>query len=129
MYVCEESHCGIVPMKHSNNDGISSAESAEGRLQLKENALSPDMYPTQCGTAHVPWVGERADRRQACMLGVIHPREEPDALMSARPGPSGGYHASDIPTGISLSPKRPNDLGKSKENRLQKGFGCVKPSW
>jgi len=24
--------------------------------------------------------------------------------MSARPGPSGGYHASDIPTGISLTP-------------------------
>jgi hypothetical protein len=26
--------------------------------------------------------------------------------MSARPGPSGGYHASDIPTGISSSPCR-----------------------
>ena len=28
-------------------------------------------------------------------------REEPDALRSARPGPSGGYRVSDIPTGIS----------------------------
>src|SRR5215472_2929916 len=36
-------------------------------------------------------------------LAVLHPREEPDALTSARPGPSGGYHASDIPTGISSS--------------------------
>ena len=26
--------------------------------------------------------------------------------MSARPGPSGGYHASDIPTGIFRSRKR-----------------------
>jgi hypothetical protein len=32
------------------------------------------------------------------------PREEPDALMSARPGPSGGYRASGIPTGISKCP-------------------------
>ena len=24
--------------------------------------------------------------------------------MSARPGPSGGYHVSDIPTGIELTP-------------------------
>ena len=34
MYVCEESHCGIVPMNHSNRDGASSAESEEGRLRL-----------------------------------------------------------------------------------------------
>ena len=63
MDVCEESHCGIVPMNHSNNDGTSSAESEEGRLRLKENTLSSDTYPTQCGTARVPWVGEFADKR------------------------------------------------------------------
>src|SRR6516225_3489491 len=40
VFVSEESHCGIVPMKHSNNDGTLSAESVEGRLRLKENALS-----------------------------------------------------------------------------------------
>ena len=39
VYVSEESHRGIVPMKHSNKDGTLSAESAEGRLRLKENAL------------------------------------------------------------------------------------------
>ena len=39
VYVPEESHRGIVPMKHSNKDGTLSAESAEGRLRLKENAL------------------------------------------------------------------------------------------
>jgi hypothetical protein len=31
VYVCEESHHGIVPMNHSNKDGTSSAESEEGR--------------------------------------------------------------------------------------------------
>src|SRR5437660_8604878 len=30
MYVSEESHCGIVPMNHSNKDRSSSAESEEG---------------------------------------------------------------------------------------------------
>src|ERR1039458_2984856 len=29
MHVSEESHCGIVPMNHSNKDGISLAESSE----------------------------------------------------------------------------------------------------
>ena len=46
VYVCEESHCGIVPMNHSNNDGTSSAESEEGRLRIKENTLLFDTYPT-----------------------------------------------------------------------------------
>ena len=63
VYVCEESHCGIVPMNRSNNDPQWSAESGEGRLQLKENAHSSDTYPTQSGTARVPRVGECADKR------------------------------------------------------------------
>ena len=46
VYVCEESHCGVVPMNHSNNDKQSSAESGEGRLRLKENAHSSDTCPT-----------------------------------------------------------------------------------
>ena len=36
---------------------------------------------------------------QAQGLAAIHLREEPDALMSARPGPSGGYPVRGIPTG------------------------------
>ena len=60
MYVCEESDSGIVPMNHSNNDGTSLAESEEGRLRLKENALSSDTYPTQSGTARIPQVRECA---------------------------------------------------------------------
>jgi len=58
VFVPEESHRGIVPMKHSNNDETLSAESAEGRLRLKENTLSPDTYPTQSGSARVLRVGE-----------------------------------------------------------------------
>ena len=98
VYVSEESHRGIVPMKHSNKDGTLSAESAEGRLRLKENALSPDTYPTQSGTARVPRVGECADR---LCLAAIYPREEPDALMSARPDLCGGHRATGVPTAIS----------------------------
>src|ERR1700719_4719933 len=46
-YVPEESHSGIVPMNHSNKDGKLSAESAEGRPLIKENARQPNTYPTQ----------------------------------------------------------------------------------
>jgi hypothetical protein len=62
MHISEESHCGIVPMNHSNKDGISSAESEEGRLRIKENTLPLDTYPTQSGSARVPRVGECADK-------------------------------------------------------------------
>jgi len=48
-YVSEESHSGIVPMNHSNKDGKPSAESAEGRPLIKENAHQPSTYPTQSG--------------------------------------------------------------------------------
>src|ERR1700730_15654612 len=46
MYVAEESHSGIVPMNHSNNDSKPSAESAEGRPLIKEDACQPNTYPT-----------------------------------------------------------------------------------
>src|SRR5262249_1253169 len=61
VYVCEESHRGVIPMNHSNQDSILSAESEEGRLRLKENILSLDTYPTQCGPARVPRVEECAE--------------------------------------------------------------------
>jgi hypothetical protein len=63
VHVCEESHCGIVPMNPSNKDGIASAENEEGRLRLKENTPPFDTHPTQRGTARVPRVGECADKR------------------------------------------------------------------
>jgi hypothetical protein len=65
MHVYEESHCGIVPMNHSNNDGASSAESEEGRLRIKENTPPFDTYPTQRGSARVSRVGECADKLYA----------------------------------------------------------------
>ena len=60
MYVCEESHRGVVPMNHSNKDGAWSAESEEGRLRLKENTLPFDTHPTQSGIARVPLMDECA---------------------------------------------------------------------
>jgi hypothetical protein len=53
MHVTEESHCGIVPMNHSNKDGTSSAESEEGRLRIKESASQSNTCPTQSGEACV----------------------------------------------------------------------------
>ncbi len=47
VYVCEESHSGVVPMNHSNKDKRSSAESGEGRPLIKENASQPNTHPTQ----------------------------------------------------------------------------------
>ena len=70
VYVCEESHCGIVPMNHSNKDGTSSAESEEGRLRIEENTFPSDTYPTQRGTARVPRMGECADGQYAWPLFI-----------------------------------------------------------
>jgi len=53
MHVTEETHCGIVPMNHSNKDGTSSAESEEGRLRIKESASQSNTCPTQSGEACV----------------------------------------------------------------------------
>ena len=102
VYVCEESHRGIVPMSHSNKDGASSAESEEGRLRLKENALSSGMYPTPERDCACPTGGRACG--QAIRLAAIHLREEPDALMSARPGLCGGHRATGVPTAIQLRP-------------------------
>src|SRR5215813_6335613 len=94
VHVCEESHCGIVPRNHSNKGGVSSAESEGGRLRLKENTFPFDTYPTQCGTARVPRVGECADKPD---VWPPYLREEPDALRSARPGLCGGRSANGRP--------------------------------
>jgi hypothetical protein len=110
VFVSEESHRGILPMKHSNKDGTLSAEGAEGRLRLKENALSPDMYPTQSGIARVLRVGECAVR---LCWAAIYPREEPDALMSARPDLCGGHWATGVPTAIVIHPRLAKERGIS----------------
>ena len=96
-HVTEESDNGRVPMNHSNKDGKLLAESEEGRPWIKENTHPFDTYPTQRGTARVPRVGECADR---LCLTAIYPREEPDALTSARPDLCGGRRATGVPTAI-----------------------------
>jgi hypothetical protein len=63
MYVYEESHCGVVPMNHSNKDGIASAESEAGRVRLKKITFPIRHVPEAEGTARVPRMGEGADRR------------------------------------------------------------------
>jgi hypothetical protein len=65
MQVPEESDSGILPMSHSNKDEQLSAESAEGRLLIKENTLQSGTYPTQSGSARDPRVGECADKLHA----------------------------------------------------------------
>ena len=50
VYVCEESHSGVVPMNHSNKDGKPYAESEEGRPLIKENIHQSSTRPTQSGT-------------------------------------------------------------------------------
>jgi hypothetical protein len=62
MHIPEESDSGIVPMNHSNKDGTLLAESEEGRLLIKENALPSGTYPTLSGSARVPRIGECADK-------------------------------------------------------------------
>ena len=49
VYVCEESHSGLLPMNHSNKDTRMSAESGEGRPLIKENVSQSNTYPTQSG--------------------------------------------------------------------------------
>ena len=44
VYVCEESHSGVLPMNHSNKDTRMSAESGEGRPLIKENAGQSNTY-------------------------------------------------------------------------------------
>ena len=70
VYVCEESHCGVVPMNHSNKDKTPSAESEEGRLRIKENTFPSDTYPTQSGITRVTRVGECATGQYAWPLFI-----------------------------------------------------------
>jgi len=65
VYVCEESHSGVVPMNHSNKDTRSLAESGEERPLIKENAGQPNTYPTQSGKGvSQGWAGVRKAARE-----------------------------------------------------------------
>ena len=54
MYVSEESHDAVVPMKPPNKEAQASAEAVEGRASIKENTQRPRTCPTQCGLSRVP---------------------------------------------------------------------------
>ena len=62
VYVTDESHCGIVPMNHSNKDGRLVGGEWGGKAADQGGHSSFDTYPTQSGTARVPRVGECADK-------------------------------------------------------------------
>ena len=65
VYVCEESHSGVIPMNHSNKGTRSSAESGEGRPLIKENASQPNTHPTQSGERMSQgWAGVRKAARE-----------------------------------------------------------------
>ena len=49
VYVLEKSHCAVVPVNQSNNEGQPSAEAGEERAQMKENIAQSHMQPTQSG--------------------------------------------------------------------------------
>jgi hypothetical protein len=96
MHVSEESDSGVVPMKHSNKDRRSSAESAEGRPLVKENTHPSHTCPTQCGKrVSQGWMGVR---RAAYRFAAMYPRQEPYALMSACTDPCGGQRVTAVPT-------------------------------
>jgi hypothetical protein len=54
MYVSEESHDAIVPMKPPNKGAQALAEVVEGRASVKENTYLPRTCPTRCGLRRVP---------------------------------------------------------------------------
>jgi RNA-directed DNA polymerase len=49
MHVLEKSDCAVVPVNQSNKEAEASAETGEGRAQMKENIDQPHMHPTQSG--------------------------------------------------------------------------------
>ena len=72
MYVFKESDRGIVPMNHSNKDGVSSAESEEGGLRIKENTFPFRHVPDTERDCACPTGGRVYG--QALHMAVIHPR-------------------------------------------------------
>jgi hypothetical protein len=107
MHADEESDEGIVPMKRSNNEGVSSAETGEGRASPKGNGggtaavrtlrrdTASEVYP-----ARRPLLSANQDATRLAMspLRRQNPREEPGAL-AAHAGvcAGGGERSSSLP--------------------------------
>jgi len=76
MYVVEKSHCAIVPVNQPNKGANALAEVGEGRAQMKENIVQPNMHPTQSGkrmSQGLNGVRKAArERRQERFTSLLH---------------------------------------------------------
>ena len=88
----------------------------------RRNPLSPDRHPTQSGRARVLRVDECADW---LYLAAIYPREEPDALTSARPDLCGGHRASGGPTAGIVTIRLVNRANDEQRHEIPKRYTAV----
>jgi hypothetical protein len=76
MHVLEKSDCALVPVNQPNKEAKASAEVGEGRAQMKENIVQPNMYPTQSGkrmSQGLDGVRKAArERRQERFTSLLH---------------------------------------------------------
>ena len=68
VYVSEESHCGIVPMNHSNKDGTLVGGEWGGKAADQGEHFSIRHVPDSARDCACPTVGECADKRFAWPL-------------------------------------------------------------
>ena len=76
MYVPEESHDAIVPMKPPNKEAQASAEVVEGRASIKENTVESSTRPTPGGERVSQGLGGvrrvARERKQARFTALLH---------------------------------------------------------
>jgi len=72
MHISEESHCGTVPMNHSNKDRSSSAESEEGKAADRGEHSPLRHVPDTERDCAFPTDGRGCG--QAVRLAATHPR-------------------------------------------------------
>jgi len=76
MHVLEKSHCAVVPVNQPNKGANALAEVGEGRAQMKENTVQPNMHPTQsgkCMSQGLNGVRKAArERRQERFTSLLH---------------------------------------------------------
>ena len=76
MHVLEKSHCAVVPVNQPNKGANALAEVGEGRAQMKENTVQPNMHPTQsgkCMSQGLDGVRKAArERRQERFTSLLH---------------------------------------------------------
>src|ERR1035437_5301929 len=76
MHVLEKSHCAVVPVNQPNKGANALAEVGEGRAQMKENTVQPNMHLTQSGkrmSQGLDGVRKAArERRQERFTSLLH---------------------------------------------------------